>query len=42
MAEVGGESAKVLLASTWKTALSDKPRYTGIGRRDFKIKHFID
>ena len=32
MAEVGGESAKVLLASAWKTALSDKPRYTGTRR----------
>lgn len=31
-AEVGGESARVLLASAWKTALSDKPRYTGTRR----------
>ena len=47
MAEVGGESAKVLLASAWKTAPIRQAEVHwyeahGIGRRDFKIKRFID
>ena len=47
LAEVGGESAKVLLASAWKTAPIRQAEVHwyeahGIGRREFKINHFID